>query len=193
MIAYERTDLTLTESAVFRRWVRRERRKSEYPDADPDEWDVDRLRDELEATVDEPAEPASRGSPTWTTVVVDGGEVGEFDAFPACGWDTLTNDGTIADAVDRLVDEDLSESYPDLTESVAAFREGYPEADYGALVARQFDDEWPPILLEGNHRSCAAHLAAREGSHVELEVHLGHERPFDDLPFEKSDSGLSSE
>ncbi|WP_348606739.1 hypothetical protein [Halobaculum rarum] len=51
-----------------------------------------------------------------------------------------------------------------------------------ALVARQFDEEWPPALLEGNHRACAAHRAAREGSSVEVTVHLGHETTIEDLP-----------
>lgn len=175
-------DPGITETAVFRRWVRRETRKDAYPDADPDGWDGRRLQRELEETYDEPAAPASRGSPEWTSLTVPGRELGSFDAFPACGWDALSNDGTIGDAVDRLQGEDLAEEFPDATRTVEWFRDQYPEGAFGALVVRQYDEAWPPVVLEGNHRACGAHWASREGASVSLEVHLGHERPLPELP-----------
>jgi hypothetical protein len=166
----------------LRRWVSRETTKSSYPDADPGGWSTERLIRELEASYDEPADAATRGSPTWTSVTVEGDEVGKLGAFPACGWDELSNSGTIGDVVDRLRTEDLGDEFPEAIRKVSEFRRTYPEQDFGALVARHLDDwppilrhldDWPPILVEGNHRACAAHWASREGKHVELEVHSG--------------------
>jgi hypothetical protein len=186
-IRYESTE-SLTQAETLRRWVEREREKEEYPDADPSGWSNERLVHELEETYDEPAGAATRGTPTWTAVTLDGAEVGGLDAFPACGWDALSGDGQIADAVDRLRSESLSEAFPDATDAIAWFRSAYrDERSFGGLVARQFDGEWPPVLLEGNHRACAAGWLAREGHHVSVTVHLGHEQPLAALPLVERD------
>lgn len=181
-IRVREADRGITRREVLRRWVSRETPKEGYPEADQSGWDAERLADRLESVYDEPAEPALRGAPDWTALRVEGAELGKFAAFPACGWDALSGHGTIGDAVDRLRNEDLREEFPGATGKIDAFRSAYPDREFGALLARQYDDDWPPILLEGNHRTCAANWASREGVAVELEVHLGYERPVEDLP-----------
>ncbi|MFB6198826.1 MAG: hypothetical protein ABEI52_11250 [Halobacteriaceae archaeon] len=181
MIHVKGQPIIIDQDEVLRRWITRETPKGEYPDADPSNWDGERLIDELAETYDEPVEPATRGDPTWTSIAVYGSEVGKFNAYPGCGWDALSNDGTIGNAVDRLQREDLADDFPDATSTISTFKELYPGANLGAIVARQFDDEWPPVLLEGNHRATAAHWVAQEGASVTLEIHLAHEKSFEEM------------
>lgn len=92
MISVTDVDRTVTEAAVLRRWVRRETRKAEYSDADPADWESERPVEALESSHEGPAEAAVHGEPTWLAVSVDGTELGAFDVFPGCGWDTLRTD-----------------------------------------------------------------------------------------------------
>lgn len=185
MLDFRMADGELSQEDVFRSWVLRETRKDHYPDADPDEWENNRLIRELEDSFDEPAEAAARGSPDWFSVTVDGRNIGKFDAFPACGWDELSNDGTIGDAVDRLQAESLEDEFPKAVSKISEFKDLYPEHEFGGIVARHYDGEWPPVLLEGNHRACAAHWAARRGDDVEIEVHLGVVQELSGLPLHR--------
>lgn len=182
VIRYRDVEGPVSEAAVLRAWIARETRKPGYRTVDPatvpDEW----VGTVLAAEFDEPVDAAMRGDPTWYVLTVDGAAMGEFAAFPASGWDTLSKEGTIGDAVDRLVGEDLEDAYPDAIESIREFRGLYPEQSFGGVLARQFDDGWPPVMLDGNHRACAVHWLAREGIEVEVDVYLGVVDPWSTLP-----------
>ncbi|NHX34945.1 MULTISPECIES: hypothetical protein [Halolamina] len=159
---------------VLREWIEREARKEQYPDADPTDWDRERLRRELTDTYGEPAEPVVDGRLDWRAVELTGGELGELGTFPEPAWDHLAGDGTVAGAVTRLDDPVVVDDFPDAAEKIAWFAE-HADEEFGAAVAWQQTDEWPPVLLDGNHRACGAHRAAREGEGVTLELHLGYE------------------
>lgn len=135
MISVTDVDGTVTEAAALRRWVRRETRKAEHSDADPADWERERPVEALESSHEGPAEAAVHGEPTWLAVSVDGTELGAFDVFPGCGWDALRTDA--------------GDEFPEAAESVRTFRSAYPDRGFGALVARQYGDDWPPVLLEG--------------------------------------------
>jgi hypothetical protein len=156
---------------VLREWVDREARKDAYPDADPAGWDRERLLQDLTETYEEPAEPVVDGL-EWYVVELDGDEVGELGTFPGSGWEWLSEDGTVAGAVERLDDQSIAAAAPDAAEKVAWFAE-HPAREFGAAVAWQRDGEWPPRLLDGNHRACGSYRAARDGEDVSLTVHLG--------------------
>jgi hypothetical protein len=191
-IRYE-TATPVTEERVLRAWVRREARKSAYPGADPTDWDRDRLLTALSETYDEPAATAVEEASTWTALRLSGSAVGDLAPFPGSGWTALADDGRIAAAVDRLQSEDLAAEFPDATASIDWFRTALPEREFGGLVALARAGEWPPILLEGNHRACAANWLAREAETeaededdrsdpLTLTVHLAHGRPLAALP-----------
>ena len=163
----------ISVETVLREWVDREARKDAYPDADPAGWDRERLLRELIETYEEPAEPVVDGR-EWYTVEFDGDEVGELGTFPGSGWEWLAEDGTVASAVERLDDESVAGEVPDAAEKVAWFAE-HPGREFGAAVAWQPDGEWPPRLLDGNHRACGTYRAARSGEDASLTVHLGVE------------------
>lgn len=158
---------------VLREWVEREARKDAYPDADPADWDRDRLLQELTDTYEEPAEPVVDGL-EWYAVELDGDEAGALGTFPGSGWEWLSEDGTVAGAVERLDDESVAREVPDAAEHVDWFA-AHPDCEFGAAVAYQRDDEWPPRLLDGNHRACGTYRAARRGEDASLTVHLGVE------------------
>lgn len=183
MLHVEALDPDLEGGAVLRAWVRREARKPDYPapDGELEGLDHETLVATLEETYDEPAEAATAGDPTWLTLEVSGTALGDLRVFPACGWDELAADGTVRDAVSGLQERGPT-AFPDATAAVRTFRSQLPGASLGALVAREVDGEWPPVLLEGNHRACAAHWAAREGEACSLPVHLAITRPRSALP-----------
>jgi hypothetical protein len=189
MIRYRQMCATLDLKAVLREWVGREAEKAEYPDADPEEWDEQRLISNLKTTYKEPVQYATFRAPAWTKIVVEGSEIGKFDPYPSidCNW--LTGGQTLAGAIDRMQTEDLSGAAPEFVERVSACRQQYPDHTFGAVVVRQYEEFWPPVTLDGNHRAWAAILAAREGLDVELTVHLGHEMPLNKLPVEKENTG----
>lgn len=189
MIHYRRMQATLDVEAVLREWVRREARKTEYPDADPDEWGEERLVSELRTTYEEPVQYVTFRAPEWTELVVSGSEIGKFDPYPSIGCNWLTGGKTLSGAIDRMQTGDLAEDSPDFIEKVFTFRRQYPHHDFGAVVVRQCEEFWPPVMLDGNHRAWAAIIAAREGQDVELRVHIGHETPLDKLPLEKDNKG----
>lgn len=185
MIYFQTNSGKLSQEEVFRRWILREVPKEQYPDADPSDWDTTHLLHELEESYEEPAEAAARGSPNWFSITVDGAEIGKFDAFPACGWDELSENGTIRKVVDRLQSENIKDEFPKAVSKISEFKRMYPEQDFGAIVARQYDGDWPPILLEGNHRACAAHWASRQGVSVELTVHIGTKQQLSEYPLQQ--------
>lgn len=186
MIRYREVCGTLDVETVLREWVHREARKTEYPDADPDEWDEERLVSELRTTYDEPVQYATVRAPEWTELVVSGAELGQFDPYPSIGCNWVTGGNPLGGAVDRLQNGDLIEECPEVVEKISRFRRRYPDHEFGAVVVRQYDECWPPVTLDGNHRAWAAILAARDGLDVELRVHIGHETPLDERPLEKA-------
>ncbi|MEZ3144145.1 hypothetical protein [Halobaculum sp. MBLA0143] len=180
----------LSPATVFREWIRRETDKSETPDRDPTGWDRDRAIRVLAETFDEPARPAATGEPVWHAVTLSGAELGALGTFPEPAWDRLSDDGTVAGAVDRFAAADgVESSFPGATETVRAMRPA-ATTELGAAVARAVDGDgeptgsWPPRLLDGNHRACAVHWAARQGASTSLTVHLAHDRPLSALPLE---------
>jgi hypothetical protein len=181
------TQSDITE--VLRQWIRREAQKEAYPAADPSDWERERLVAELEKTYDEPIRYATFRAPAWTTLVVSGSELGKFDPYPSIGCNWVAGGGTLAGAVDRLQAGDLDDDAADFVAKVSAFRRQLPKHRFGVIVVRQYDEFWPPVTLDGNHRACAAILAAREGLDVEIEVHVGHESSLDDLSFEQGNAG----
>ncbi len=184
MIACRRRSDELDDTEVFRQWIRREARKDQYPDADPSDWERTRLIEALGETYEEPIRYATVRSPAWTSLVVSGSAVGNFDPYPSIGCNALTNQGRLAEAIDRLRTADRSTDFPDAVATVRRFRRMLPEHDLGAIVVRHFDECWPPVTLDGNHRAWAAILASRDGIDVELTVHFAHERPLEELPIE---------
>ncbi|WP_049981179.1 hypothetical protein [Halolamina rubra] len=159
---------------VLREWVEREARKEGYPDADPTDWDRERLRRELTDTYEEPAEPAVDDGRHWRAVELTGDEAGELGTFPEPAWDHLSGDGTVAGAVERLDDPSVVDDFPDAADKISWFAE-HADEEFGAAVAWQRNEEWPPVLLDGNHRACGFHHAARAGEELSLTVHLGIE------------------
>lgn len=187
MIQYRQNDATLALTDVLREWVLREAQKTDYPDADPSDWDKERLISELKTTYDEPVQYATFRAPAWTTLTVSGSELGKFDPYPSIGCNWVTGGKTLAGAIDRMQTGDLREESPELGEQILTFRRQFPDLEPGAVVVRQYTECWPPVTLDGNHRAWAANLAAREGLDVELTVHLGHETPLDHLPLEMNE------
>ncbi|UPW01378.1 hypothetical protein M0R88_04565 [Halorussus gelatinilyticus] len=185
-IRYRRKQDSLDVTEGLRQWIRRESQKDEYPDANPSGWDEERLVSELETTYDEPVQYATFGAPEWTTLVVSGSELGKFDPYPSIGCNWLTGGETLAGAIDRLQAGELDDECPEFVEEISTFRGQYPDHEFGAVVVRQCEEYWPPVTLDGNHRGWAAILAARDGVGAELDVHVAHETPLDDLPFEKA-------
>lgn len=161
---------------VLREWVEREARKEQYPDADPAGWGRGRLVSELTETYEEPAEPVLDDALDWRAVDLIGEQLGDLGTFPEPAWDRLSGDGTVAGAINRGADSKVSEAFPKAVEKIAWFAE-HPDREFGAAVAWQRDGEWPPVLLDGNHRACGLHCAARQGASVRLTVHLGLESP----------------
>ncbi len=161
---------------VLREWVEREARKEAYPDADPADWERERLLHELTDSYEEPAEPVVEDRLDWYAVELDGEELGDLGTFPEPAWDVLSGDGTVAGAVEQLNDPTVVDDFPGAAEKVDWFAEN-AGSEFGAAVAWQRDDEWPPRLLDGNHRACGFHRAAREGRTVSLTVHLGVASP----------------
>lgn len=182
----KRTSLDITE--VLRQWILREAQKEEYPDTNPSGWDKERLVSELRTMYDEPVQYATFRPPEWTTLVVRGSELGKFDPYPSIGCNWMTGGKTLAGAIDRMQAGEFDEELPDFVEKISTFRHQYPDHAFGAVVVRQCDEFWPPVMLDGNHRALAAILAARDGLGVELKVHVGHESPLDDLPFEQENT-----
>ena len=171
----ERADPVPVET-VLREWIRREARKDEYPDADPADWERERLLHELTDSYEEPAEPVVDDALDWYAVELDGEELGGIGTFPEPAWDLLSGDGTVAGAVEQLDDPAVVDDFPGAAEKVDWFADHAAES-FGAAVAWQRDDEWPPRLLDGNHRACGFHRAARDGNPVSLTVHLGVSSP----------------
>lgn len=184
-IVYRREQTSLDLREVLRQWIRREAQKEEYPDADPSGWDNERLVAELRTTYDEPVQYATVRAAEWTTLVVSGSELGKFDPYPSIGCNWLTGGETLVGAIDRLQAGKFDEEVPDFVENISTLRHHYPDHALGAVVVRQYDEFWPPVMLDGNHRAWAAILAARDDLDAELDVHVGHESPLDALPFEQ--------
>lgn len=159
---------------VLRDWIKREARKDAYPDADPADWERERLLRELTDTYEEPAEPVVDDRLHWRAVELTGDELGRLGTFPEPAWDHLSGDGTVAGAVERLDDPSVVDDFPDAAAKITWFAAHNHEA-FGAAVAWQRDGEWPPRLLDGNHRACGLHRAAEQGETVSLTVHLGVE------------------
>lgn len=157
---------------VLRGWIEREARKAQYPDADPIDWGRERLLRELTETYEEPAEPVVDDGLDWRAVELTGDELGELGTFPEPAWDHLAGDGTVAGAVTRLDDPTVADDFPDAAEKIVWFAE-HADEEFGAAVAWQRNGGWPPVLLDGNHRACGAHRAAREERTISLTVHLG--------------------
>lgn len=187
MLSCRSIDGGFSETTALRRWVSREAEKDEYPAVDPSVWDRDRLVRELESTFDEPVPAATRDSPTWLSITLDAEEVGKLDPFPGPGWSALSKDGTVSDAVERLRSRDLTEEFPRATAKIDEFRTEPPAGGFGALLARQ-DGEWPPVLLDGNHRACAVHWLSREGDSNVVTVHLAVEDSPETLPLTTTES-----
>jgi len=95
----------------------------------------------------------------------------------------MTGGKTLASAIDRMQAGEFDEDLPNFVEKISTLRHQFRDHTFGAVVVRQYDEFWPPVMLDGNHRTWAAILAARDGLDVELEVHVGHESSLDDLPF----------
>lgn len=159
---------------VLREWVEREARKAEYPEADTGGWDRERLLSALTDTYEEPAEPVAGETLDWRAVELTGAELGELGTFPEPAWDRLSGDGTVSGAVDRTEESSVVADFPDAAEKIAWFAE-HAEQEFGAAVVWHRDGEWPPVLLDGNHRACGVHRASRTGAAVSLTVHLGYE------------------
>ena len=159
---------------VLREWVEREARKAEYPDADPADWGRERLQAELTERYEEPAEPVVADRLDWYKVDLTGDELGNLGTFPEPAWDHLASDGTVAGAVERLDDPTVAEDFPDAAAKIEEFA-AHADGELGAAVAWQRDEEWPPRLLDGNHRACGVHRAAQDGESVGFTVHLGVE------------------
>ncbi|MFB6269835.1 MAG: hypothetical protein ABEH83_07815 [Halobacterium sp.] len=184
-IVYRRKQTSLDLREVLRQWIRREAQKEEYPNANPAGWEKERLVAELRTTYDEPVQYATFREAEWTTLVVSGSELGKFDPYPSIGCNWLTGGETLRGTIDKLQAGEFDEELPDFVENISTLRHQYPDHALGAVVVRQYDEFWPPVMLDGNHRTWAAILAARDDSDVELEVHVGHESPLDALPFEQ--------
>lgn len=182
----KRTQLDITE--VLRQWILREAQKEEYPAADISGWDRERLVSELKLTYDEPVQYATFGAPEWTTFIASGSELGKFDPYPSIGCNWLTGGKTLAGAVDRLQAGEFDDEFPVFVEDILILRRQFPDHGFGAIIVRQYEEFWPPVTLDGNHRAWAAILAARDGLDVELEVHVGHESPLEDIPFEQANT-----
>ena len=159
---------------VLREWVKREARKPQYPDADPGEWHRERLATELAETYEEPVDPVLEDRLDWRAVTLSGEELGRLGTFPEPSWARFSGDGTVAGAVDRLSQPEVAAEFPDATEKIEWFAER-PTTEFGAAVAWQRDGDWPPVLLDGNHRACGIHEAARRGTESAVVVHLGYE------------------
>ena len=182
----KRTQLNITE--VLRQWILREAQKEEYPAADISGWDRERLVSELKSTYDEPVQYATFSAPEWTTFIVSGSELGKFDPYPSIGCNWLTGGKTLAGAVERLQAGEFDDELPGFVEKISILRRQFPDHGFGAIIVRQYEEFWPPVILDGNHRAWAAVLAARDGLDVELEVHVGHESPLEDIPFEQANT-----
>lgn len=156
---------------VLREWIEREARKESYPDADPGDWSHERLVTELSDTYEEPVDPVADPDLDWQAVRLDGEALGTLGTFPEPAWDRLSGDGTVAGAVERVSDPAVAADFPDAAEKIRWFA-AHPEHEYGAAVAWQRDGEGPPVLLDGNHRACGLHRAARDGRPVSLAVHI---------------------
>ena len=170
---------------VLRQWIRRESQKDEYPAVEPSGWDRDRLVAKLETTYDEPVQYATFRTPDWAAFTVRGSELGKFDPYPSIGWNWLTGGKTLAGAVDRLQAGELEDECPGIVEKVSTLRHQHPDCRFGPIIVRQYEECWPPVALDGNHRALAAILAARDGLEVAVEVHLGHESSLNGLPFKQ--------
>jgi len=182
-IFYRRKPTSLDITEVLRQWILREAEKEEYPGANPSGWDKERLVSELRTTYDEPVQYATFRAPEWTKLFVRGSELGKFDPYPSIGCNWMTGGKTLAGAIDRMQTGEFDEDLPNFVEKISTLRHRFPDHTFGAVVVRQYDEFWPPVMLDGNHRTWAAILAARDGLDVELEVHVGHESSLDDLPF----------
>lgn len=179
----KRTSLDITE--VLRQWIIRESQKEEYPSGNPSGWDKQRLVSELKTTYGEPVQYATFRAAEWTSLVVSGSELGKFDPYPSIGCNWITGGNTLAGGIDRLQEGMFEEDLQNFCEKISTFRHQYSDHPFGAVVVRQYDEFWPPVMLDGNHRAWAAILAARDGLDVELEIQIGHESPLEDLPFEQ--------
>jgi len=166
---------SITIEEVLREWVEREARNDEYPDADSSGWDHERLVAELGDTYKEPVDPVDDPALDWKAVQLDGEEVGELGTFPEPAWDRLSGDSTVSGAVERLRDPAVAEQFPGATKKIEWFTEHIESRAFDAAVLWQRDGKWPPVLLDGNHRACAAHWTAREGAEPTVTVHLGYE------------------
>ncbi len=162
----------LEEQTVLRRWIRREAMKDQYPNARPRDWSRERLLTELTETYDEPARWALADNPTWIRKRVSGSTLGGYNHWPGSSWDPFSDSGQVSDVVDRLSRDRFASKYPDFYERVQVFRHAIPDTDLGALVGRITPTAEQPTLLDGNHRSLAAHWEARADTVCELEVHL---------------------
>ncbi|MFC4405847.1 hypothetical protein [Haloarchaeobius iranensis] len=116
---------------------------------------------------------------------MSGSELGKFDPYPSIGCNWLTGGRTLAGAVDRLQAGAFDDELPDFVEKISTLRRQFPDHGFGPVIVRQYEECWPPVTLDGNHRAWAAILAARDGLDVELDVHVGHESPLEELPFEQ--------
>lgn len=165
---------SIDAETVLRDWVEREARKAAYPDADAGGWDGEQLLTALTDTYEEPAEPVADETLDWRAVELTGAELGELGVFPEPAWDRLSGDGTVSGAADRIEKPSVVVDFPAAAEKIAWFA-AHPEREFGAAVAWQRDSEWPPVLLDGNHRACGTHRASKTGTAVSLTVHLGAE------------------
>lgn len=187
-IFYRRKGTSLDITEVIRQWILREAEKEEYPSTNPSGRDKARLVSELRTTYDEPVQYATFRAPEWTKLVVSGSELGKFDPYPSIGCNWLAGGKTLLGAIDRLQAGEFDEDFPEFVERISSLRRQYPDHAFGAVVVRQYDEFWPPVMIDGNHRAWAAILAAKDGLDVELEVHVGHESSLDDLPFEQDNT-----
>ncbi len=162
---WERGDPIAVET-VLHEWVEREARKDEYPDADPAGWERERLRRALTDSYEEPADPVGEERLDWRAIKLTGAELGELGPFPGSGWEWLSAGGSIADAVTRLDDPAVAAECPDAAEQVAWVAE-HADREFGSAVALEREGEWPPVLLDGNHRACGLHRASRAGATVD--------------------------
>ena len=127
MIQFRRKCDNLDLNEVLQEWVIREAKKEQYPNADPAEWEEERLVHELKTTYEEPVNYAIFRDPDWSSLIISGSQIGKFDPYPSIGCNAFTGKETLSGAIDRLQTENIADDYPNAVEKISELRQMCPE------------------------------------------------------------------